>query len=134
MRVSLRIASVDYPLNQVTLRREADWGTLNFNLAGEHAIAEGAACIFSAEGFADIAATVSLSVASQRGTSVSADLAPAVGLGDYAPERVQFRSSTTVRGDLDFSVLPGDTHEGIPIIAVTSTMGAASPWFTEVRF
>jgi len=134
MRASIAIAGIVHPLAQVTLRRDPESAELSAQLAGYWTIALGAACVLSVDGFADIAGTITESEPGKNVTRIVAAVAAASGTGEYAPARIQARGSDVVRADLDFGVLPGDTLEGLSIASVTSTMGASSPWFTEVRF
>jgi hypothetical protein len=134
IRATLAIDGMAYPLAQVTLRRQLGQAVLDMQIAGDHAIASGAACVLSVTGAPDIHGTVTAATPGPRLTTVTAEVDQIVGVSVYAPDRVQFRSSMTVRADLDFAVLPGDTYQGLAIASVTHTMGAASPWFTEVRF
>lgn len=81
-----------------------------------------------------ITGTMSESTSGARITSATVEVDAAIGTGEYSPAQVHFRSTGTVRGDLDFSVKPGDTYEGIEIAEVTHTTGTSSSSFTEVRF
>ena len=134
MLASVTFAGTAYPLIQCTLRREQDYGTLDIVLAGNHAIAVASTCVLSTSGAADISGTVASVERTTASTAVRVDLAASTGSGQYAPAKVQYTRSGAVRADLSFSVLPGDTYNGTVIDGITSTLGASSPSFTEVRF
>ena len=133
MIVTLSIAGSVLPVAQVTLRRSAMAAELSLQLAGPHNLSVGDAVLLNAGGVV-INGTVTDSTPGARLTTATADVPTSTGAGVYAPGRIQFRSSGTVRGDLDFSILPGDTHAGLPIVELTHTIGSRSAAFTEVRF
>lgn len=130
----LTIAGQVRPLKQVTLRRSADAAELSLQLVGLQVLAPGAAVSLAIAGGPTITGTITESTTGERISTASASVAAASGTDVYAPSRVHFRSTGTVRGDLDFSILPGDAYNGIEIAEVTHTIGTESPAFTEVRF
>lgn len=133
-RATISIDGSDYPLVQVTVRRDLNGGEVSAQLAGYHMIDAGLACLLTIDGFSVISSTTASADIGDRTTLITATLATATGSGEYSPERIHYRSSRTIRGDVDFDVLPGDTHNGIQIDSVTHTICADSAWFTEVRF
>ena len=133
MIAHLTIAGFAMPVTQATLRRSADSAQLTLQLVGYQSISIGAAVALSVDGVAVSGAVVEFSPA-DRSTSCTVSVAAASGSGVYAPQQVHYRSTGMMRGDVDFSVLPGDTHAGMAIREATHTIGAASPTFTEVRF
>ncbi len=134
MRAYLSIDDVDYPLTQVTVRRSADAASIDFQVAGRHNLPVSSAVVLSIDGFADITGTLDNSAPGDRITSGRALVTPTTGSGTFSPSAIQTRSSGMIRTAVDFDILPGYTYYGIAIIEVTSTIGAASPWFTEVHF
>jgi len=134
MRAYLTIAGVDYPLAQVTVRRSVDSASIDFQLAGRYSLPALSSVVLSVDGFSNITGTLSESGPGDRITSGRALVTPATGSGAFSPGSILFRSTGTIRTAVDFHVLPGDTYIGRVIAEVTSTIGAASPWFTEVRF
>jgi hypothetical protein len=134
MRAYISIAGIDYPLAQVTVRRSADAASIDFQIAGRNSLPALAAVVLSVDGFSNITGTLSESAPSDRITTGRASVTPATGAGAFEPGPILFRSSGTIRTAVDFDVLPGDTYFGMAIADVTSTIGASSSWFTEVRF
>ncbi len=132
--ITLTIAGQARPLKQATLRRSVDAAELNLQLVGPQTMTTGDSVSMVVSGGPTITGTVSESTSGARITSATVDVAVAIGSGTYSPARVHFRSTGTVRGDLDFSIKPGDTYNGIEIVEVTHTIGTASSSFTEVRF
>ena len=133
MIVFLTIAGEPVPLAQITLRRSMDAGAMDLQLVGHRNIAIGAACSLLVDDL-EITATVTASSPGERLTTVSASLPAEVGAGLFAPSYQLSRSNGGIRAPLDWRVLPGDTYQGMIIASCTHTMGAKSPWFTEVRF
>ncbi len=134
MRAYLSIEGIDYPLTQATVRRSVDSASIDFQIAGRHNLPALAAVVLSVDGFSSIAGTMAESAPGDRITTGRALVTPSTGSNTFQPGPIQFRSSGTVRTTVDFNVLPGDTYFGMEIADVTSTIGASSPWFTEVRF
>lgn len=133
MIASLSIEGVPIPLVQVTLRRSLDRAEMTLQLAGWQSVSIGDAVLLAVAGV-EIAGIVSSVDTGLRSTGCTATVTPATGSGEYAPARIQAMSSGMVRGDVDFSVMPGDTYAGIGIAEVTHTIGANSPAFTEARW
>ena len=134
MRAFISIDGVDYPLAQASVRRSVDSASIDFQIAGRHNLPPLAPVVLSFDGFSNITGTMSDSETGDRITTGRALVTPATGSGAFAPGPILFRSSGTLRTAVDFDVLPGDTYLGMAIAEVTSTIGAASPTFTEVRF
>lgn len=133
-RAFITISGTAYPLTQVTLRRSRTEASLSFQVVGQRLFAIGAAVLLSVEGFTDISATLTDSTPGEKSTTGSADLAIVSGTGEFDPAQILYRSNGVTRTPIDFDVLPGDTWLGIEILSTTSTLGAASPAFTEIRF
>lgn len=133
-RASIIIDGTYYPLIQATVRRDENGGEVSAQIAGYHMIDSGLTCMLAIDGFDLISSITASADIGYRSTVITATLETVSGSGEYAPARIHYRSSSTIRGDLDFDVLPGDTHNGITIASVTHTIGAESAWFTEVRF
>lgn len=130
---TLTIAGTAMQLQQVTLRRSADAAELDMQIAGRPDIAVGAAVAVVIDGVS-IEGVVASFTPAARSINCVASVTPATGSGVYAPDHIHSRSSGTLRGDIDFSVRPGDTFSGLVIRSCTHTLGASSPAFTEVRF
>ena len=132
MIATLTIAGEPIPLNQVTIRRDSIGGEMSLQIAGHHDISVGAECILTVATDPPIVSTVTESTPGPRLTSVTASLPAATGTGVFDPIEILVRGDTGLRAPLDFTVLPGDTLGGIEITRITHTMGASSPWFTQV--
>lgn len=132
--ITLTVAGQMLPLKQATLRRSVDASELSLQIVGPHALAVDAAVSMAVSGGPTITGTISESTSGERITSATVEVAAAVGSSAYSPTQVQFLSTGTVRGDLDFAIKPGDTYNGIKIAEVTHTIGTESAAFTEVRF
>ncbi len=131
---TITVSGAIYPLMQATLRRSSGSAQLDCQIVGKHALSVGDAVVMSVSGYDPINATVTDSSPSDRVTTLSATVAVASGVGTYSPGRIQFRSTGMLRGEIDFDALPGDTCQGVAIREITTTIGASSAWFTEVRF
>lgn len=134
IRATIRVDGVDYPLLRATLRRSVDAASLYFQVSGRHSFGIGDSVSLAVDGFSDIAGTITESSTRDRTTQAEASVTPTLGAGVYAPASIQYRSTGAVRASMDFNVLPGDTLSGVEIVQLTTTMGANSLWFTEVRF
>lgn len=132
--ITLIIDGQVLPLKQATLRRSVDAAVLSLQIVGPHTLAAGAAVSMAVSDGLTITGSIGESTSGVRITSATVEVDAAIGTGEYSPTRVHFRSTGTVRGDLDFSVKPGDTYNGIEIAEVSHTVGTASAAFTEVRF
>jgi len=131
---TMTIGGVDYALILITIRRSVGVATMDFKLFGRHSFSVGTNCTFKVAGLANIHADIVSVSSTDRSTTILADITPSSGAGIYDPVQIQYRSSNVIRGDLCFATLPGDTYAGRVIQSVTSTLGAASVWFNEVRF
>lgn len=133
MITTLTIAGVTTPLTQVTLRRSADAAEMSLQMVGHQSPAVGAAVTLTV-GDVVVSGLVASINPGARSTACTASVTTDTGAGVYAPRQIHYRSTGTVRGDVDFSVLPGDTYSGLIIREVTHTIGTTSSAFTEVRF
>lgn len=134
MFITLNIAGQILPLKQATLRRSSSAAELIIQIVGSPSIPGGSSVLMSISDGTTIFGTVSEIVTLAGFTTITASVEVEIGGGLYAPRTVHYRSTGVVRGDIDFSVLPGDTHYGLTINEVTHTIGTSSPAFTEVRF
>ena len=129
----LTVDGLSMPLTQATLRRSADAADLSFKLNGLQAVSVGAGIVLTvgAAVVSGVVDSVSINAAS---TDCTATVTPATGAGTYAPAHIHYRSNGMIRADVDFAVLPGDTHAGMIIKTLTHALGTSSPAFTEARF
>lgn len=133
MNASLTIDAAAMPMTQVTLRRSVDSAELVAQIYGSHDLTLGAAVVGVIDGITIVGVIADYS-STGMSTSITVAVEPEIGVGIYAPKHVHVLSSGMVRGDLDFGILPGDTHKGMVVKNVTHTLGIESPAFTEVRF
>jgi hypothetical protein len=129
----LTIAGESVPLVQISIRQDANSGSLSIQLAGYHDIAIGAACVFTV-GIDSFTGVVSDASPGPRITTVTASLPVSTASGDWVPDEILTRTESMIRSPLDFLLLPGKQWMGVVITAITHTMGAQSPWFTEARW
>ena len=133
---TLTINGTRYPLNQATVRRDADppRASLDCQIVGPHAFSVGDAVLFEVSGAAAMAGLIETATPDARMTRISAELTAASGVGAWPPGPVQYRSTGLLRVELDFDIHPGHTWQGSRIKSVTHTIGAGAPWFSELRF
>ena len=131
--ITCTIAGQLAPLIQLTIRRDANGGEMDLQLAGNVPASLGQPCTLNA-GEIEFTGTIIAHDPGPRSTRIMANLAVLMGNEIFAPAHILAQSESRIRTPLAFALLPGDSWRGLILREITHTMGVASPWFTEARY